>query len=209
MDKKIKKIIVTAILIVAVLALSVTVYAYLQNTLEQSNKFEIAEGSVAVTEVFTEPETMSRSNEFEKQVMVENKGSSDEFVRVYLDFSDSRVRDKSTIVYSKDDTTAEKTWAGFLGDLPSGWEYIPDTAVGDDAILGGYFYYKKILAPGDVTPALIEKVKTTFSDSDNPDEITGFDIIVYTESVQTTEIDAAGTQYNDSDWKTAWRSFLQ
>lgn len=60
------------------------------------------------------------------------------------------------------------------------------------------------------TPNLIEKVKTDFTEdgTENIDNINDFDIVVYTESVQTTEIDQNGTQYTDANWQTAWQSFL-
>lgn len=207
MNNKIKKGIAIAAVIIVVAAAVITVAAYLQNTAEQPNKFTVGRDENEVTEVFTEPNTMAMTNEFEKVVKVENTGSVDQFVRVYLDFSDSRVRDKSKLVVTSGSTEAAYTWDEFLTHLPDDWEYIPLNTAGDE-ILGGYFYYTKILAPGEETPALIEKVRTVFSDGDNADHITDFDIVVYSESVQTTEINAAGTEFTDSGWKDAWKSFL-
>ena len=127
-------------------------------------------------------------------------------MRVYLDFSDSRVRDNATINYKVGNTDKQGTWAQFLADFPNDstqtdWKYVPDS----DATLGGYFYYTKILTPGETTPSLIEGVKTTFP---NTDSIRDFDIVVYSESVQTSEIDSAGTKYQDGDWRIAWTIFL-
>ena len=204
MNKRLKITLIAVLsLLVAATAVGVT-YAYLQNTQEQPNTFKVKEDMVSVTETFTEPTTMQIRNEFEKKVAVQNTGTSDQFVRVYLDFSDSRIRDKSKLVSS----TEEYSWNEFLTHLPDNWEYVPET----DATLGGYFYYTKILKPNEKTPNLIEKVKTDFTDTEdgteNIDNINDFDIVVYTESVQTTEIDQNGTQYTDADWQTAWRSFL-
>ena len=208
MKQKSKIIIAAAVVTALAAGAVVTVFAYLQSTVEQPNKFKIGEDKVRVTEVFTEPTTMSMTNDFEKRVEVQNNGTSDQFVRVYLDFSDSRVRDKSKLVYTKNGVTQEADWSGFLQNLPDNWAYMPDT----DAVLGGYFYYTKIVKPNETTPPLIERVKTDFtdqSDPDNTDNITDFDVIVYTESVQTTEINANGKVYQDSEWQDAWRSFLQ
>ena len=167
------------------------------------NTFKVKEDKVSVTETFTEPTTMQIQNEFEKKVAVQNTGTSDQFVRVYLDFSDSRMRDKSKLVSSK----GEYGWSEFLTHLPDNWKYVPET----NATLGGYFYYTKILKPNEKTPNLIEKVKTDFTedDTENIDNINDFDIVVYTESVQTTEIDQNGRQYTDADWQAAWQSFLR
>lgn len=202
MNKRLKITLIAAASALVAAALVGVTYAYLQSTQEQPNTFRVGEDKVAVTEAFTEPTTMQINNEFEKQVAVQNTGTSDQFVRVYLDFSDSRVRDKSTLVSSK----GEQSWSDFLNNLPDNWAYISET----DATLGGYFYYTKILKPNEKTPNLIERVKTDFTvdGEENNDNISDFDIVVYTESVQTTEIDADGTQYTDDDWQTAWQSFL-
>ena len=204
MNKRLKITLIAVLsVLVAAAAVGVT-YAYLQNTQQQPNTFKVKEDKVSVTETFTEPTTMQIQNEFEKKVAVQNTGTSDQFVRVYLDFSDSRIRDKSKLVSS---TGEEYSWNEFLTHLPDNWAYVSES---DNQTLGGYFYYTKILKPNEKTPNLIEKVKTDFTEdgTENIDNINDFDIVVYTESVQTTEIDQNGTQYTDAKWQTAWRSFL-
>lgn len=209
MKRSLKKLLSVCAVIFAAAAIPLTVYAYLQSEPKQANKFVIGEDKASVTEVFTEPSTMQMNNTFEKEVMVKNTGTSEQFVRVYLDFSDSRVRGKSTIVYTKDNAKAEEVWSGFLSNLPENWTYVSETDT-DGALLGGYFYYTEKLQPKEQTTALIEGIKTDFradNNDSNIDRITDFDIIVYTESVQTTEIDSDGTVYDD--WKSAWKSFLE
>lgn len=204
MNKRLKITLIAVLsVLVAAAAVGVT-YAYLQNTQQQPNTFKVKEDKVSVTETFTEPTTMQIQNEFEKKVAVQNTGTSDQFVRVYLDFSDSRIRDKSKLVSS---TGEEYSWNEFLTHLPDNWAYVSES---DDQTLGGYFYYTKILKPNEKTPNLIEKVKTDFTEdrTENIDNINDFDIVVYTESVQTTEIDQNGTQYTDAKWQTAWQNFL-
>ena len=208
--KKRNLIIIVAVALMIAAATVITVYAYLQNTVNQPNRFVIEEGNVDVTETFTEPDVMTMSDTFTKVVSVKNSGTSDQFVRVYLDFSDSLVRDRAVMVYTKNDETQEKSWSGFLADLPEGWVYVDENDT-DGALLGGYFYYDKILAAGQSTPPLIDGVKTNYAAAagdTNVDNITDFDIVVYSESVQTSEIDASGTQYTDSQRRQAWRSFL-
>lgn len=203
MNKRLKITLIAVLsVLVAAAAVGVT-YAYLQNTQQQPNTFKVKEDKVSVTETFTEPTTMQIQNEFEKKVAVQNTGTSDQFVRVYLDFSDSRIRDKSKLVSSE----GEYGWDEFLTHLPDNWAYVSES---DDQTLGGYFYYTKILKPNEKTPNLIEKVKTDFTEdrTENIDNINDFDIVVYTESVQTTEIDQNGTQYTDAKWQTAWQNFL-
>jgi predicted ribosomally synthesized peptide with SipW-like signal peptide len=78
--------------------------------------------------------------------------------------------------------------------------------------MGGWFYYTEPLAPGELTPALFDKVRTYFADENL---VTPYDIIVYAESVQIKGIDGdlikAG---QDADgtvipaWKAAWTDFL-
>lgn len=203
MNKRLKITLIAVLsLLVAAAAVGVT-YAYLQNTQQQPNTFKVKEDKVSVTETFTEPTTMQIQNEFEKKVAVQNTGTSDQFVRVYLDFSDSRIRDKSKLV----SPTEEYSWNEFLTHLPDNWAYVSES---DNQTLGGYFYYTKILKPNEKTPNLIEKVKTDFTEdgTENIDNINDFDIVVYTESVQTTEINQYGTQYTDANWQTAWQNFL-
>lgn len=208
--KKRTLIIIVAAALAFAAATAITVYAYLQNTVQKSNEFTIGEDKAEVTEAFTEPPEMHMTDTFEKVVSVQNTGTSEEFVRVYLDFSDSRVRDKAKIVYTKNGVSQEADWSGFLNDLPDDWHYVSETDT-DGALLGGYFYYGKILEAGETTPPLMNGVKTDFTSYDgdtNADNISDFDIVVYSESVQTTEINSAGRVYTDNEWRLAWLSFL-
>ena len=212
MSKTIKQIIFAAVFVFAA-AVPLTVYAYLQKTEEKKNEFTIGEDKEQVTEVFTEPSYISMQGTFEKKVYVENTGTSDQFVRVYLDFSDSRVRDNAMIVYQKENQTQTKSWDEFLRNLPENWTYVSYVSTDDTdySTLGGYFYYTKVLKPDETTTALIDSITTDFRTDDtdtNTDNIKDFDIIVYSESVQTVEIDTSGTVYTDTDWKKAWKSFL-
>ena len=69
MKKKTIIIVVAAALILAA-ATAITVYAYLQNTIQQPNTFTIGENEVSVTEAFTEPDVMRMNDTFDKVVYV-------------------------------------------------------------------------------------------------------------------------------------------
>ena len=211
MKRKTRIVRAGVLFVLALTAIAAVVYAYIQSKIEQPNPFQIGEGVAEITEAFPEPTLLQvNQNSFEKTVTVQNTGTSDQFVRVFLDFSDSRLRDKSKILYGSDQ---KKRWSEFLDDhipksdseLPDGWAYVPQSD-SDGAVLGGFFYYTEILAPGEETPPLILGIETDYGS--NPDQIKEFDVIVYSESVQTVEI-ASGTVYAAEEWRKAWRSFLE
>ena len=176
-------------------------------------------------------------NTNDKKVSVVNKSTIPVFARVYMNFSDSRVADKAKVTYKDNSNTEhEVTWADFIDAMKSDsngtdWKYI-DT----DDELGGYFYYTKALeAPKaepdgtEQTSNLIEKVHVNYGDSaddSNIDKIQPYEVIVYSEVVQTVETGAVkvgeganaqtvyGYDYNKSggthdEWKKAWESWLK
>ena len=202
-----KKLLIIGIIILTSLSLISIVCitnAYLSAVDPKENNFTVTKDVAQISESFPEVSKQQMYNEFTKEVKVKNTGTTDCFVRVYVDFSDSRVRDKAKIVNG----VTEYTWAQLLNIDTENWKYISDTSTK----LGGYFYYKKVLQINQTTPALFTKVKVDYRDNDsdsNIDKIDDFDIIVYSETVQTTEINASGTVYTGGQWETAWRSFLK
>ena len=148
------------------------------------------------SESFTSPEVQTPKDTVEKLVKVQNTGSVPCFVRVYLDLSDSRLSD-GKVRLSADGTNYFSVQTFQNADLTD-WEYCNETNA-----LGGYFYYKKVLEPNEETSALLTIVKTDF---DDVYDISDFDVIVYSEVVQTAEIDADDTVY--TSWRDAWENFL-
>ena len=134
----------------------------------------------------------------EKVVSVKNTGSVPCFVRVFLDLSDSRFSD-GKVKLSANGTDYDSA-DEFHSHLPEDWVYISD----QHNALDGYYYYTKALNPGGETTPLLSSVKTDF---ESVYDIADFDILVYSESVQTVEIDTNGTVY--SNYADAWRSFLR
>ena len=66
--------------------------------------------------------------------------------------------------------------------------------------LSGYYYYTVPVQPGESTEPLIRWVMTYFEGT-----VKVYDILVYTETVQTVGID--GTDYS-TNWADAWKAYL-
>ena len=181
-------------------AAAITVFGYLGDKDEKVNTVKIGEDKASITETFSEPDKQTVSDTFTKSVQVKNTGSADCFVRVFLELSDSRLADGKVKLSA--DGTSFVTWEQFKASPPEDWEFVSC----EDNALDGNFYYKKTVAPGSSTPPLISKIKTAY---DSVYDISDFEIIVYSETVQTVETDTSGTVYAASDWKTAWSSFLK
>lgn len=210
---------------VLILAASVgTTLAYLGAKQNADNTIKVGTDIAEVSETFTEPSIQQQNNETTKEIKVKNTGSVPCFVRVYAEFSDSEIAGIAKVVYG--DSNTEKAWEGtdgfkeYLADTTQSsaedWQYIPESS---DSVLGGYFYYKKVVQPVDdaattnvdesVTSSLIKKVQVNYA-TNNIDEIRDYEMIVYTETVQTVDTD--GTDYAaqgvTDGWKKAWYRFL-
>jgi len=236
MNKK-KKIIFVCIAAAAAAAVSLSVgltIAYLGRTKEKVNTITVGHGDGEISEEFTEPSVATMDNKNDKTVWVKNTGTVPVFARVYMNFSDSSIADKAKITYNTDQTAS---WSDFLTDMKTGvngWKYIAEDDANDGATLGGYFYYTKALEVGSSgiqTTNLIEKVEVDFRDKgvngapdpndSNIDKIQPYELIVYSELVQTVETGAVtsngqtvyGYDYNKSgdnadEWQNAWKSYL-
>jgi len=236
MNKK-KKIIFVCIAAAAAAAVSLSVgltIAYLGRTKEKVNTITVGHGDGEISEEFTEPSVATMDNKNDKTVWVKNTGTVPVFARVYMNFSDSSIADKAKITYNTDQTAS---WSDFLTDMKTGvngWKYIAEDDANDGATLGGYFYYTKALevgSSGSQTTNLIEKVEVDFRDKgvngapdpndSNIDKIQPYELIVYSELVQTVETGAVtsngqtvyGYDYNKSgdnadEWQNAWKSYL-
>lgn len=239
MNKK-KKIIFVCIAAAAAAAVSLSVgltIAYLGRTKEKVNTITVGHGDGEISEEFTEPSVATMDNKNDKTVWVKNTGTVPVFARVYMNFSDSRVADKAKITYNDGTTDQTDSWSVFLNAMKSevnGWKYIAEDDENDGDTLGGYFYYTKALeveSSGNQTTELIKAVEVDFRDKyengdpdpndSNIDKIQPYELIVYSELVQTVEtgyIDNQnskiyGYDYNKDDpaadeWRKAWKSYL-
>lgn len=243
MDSKKKILFVgAAAAALAVVSLSVGLtLAYLMDAKNKENTVKVGYGDQQISEDFSEPSVQTMDNTNDKKVSVVNKSTIPVFARVYMNFSDSRVAGKAKVTYKKnnDDTEYKVTWADFINEMKkdnngTDWKYLPES--NENGELGGYFYYTKALeAPKaepdgtEQTSNLIEKVHVNYGDSaddSNIDKIQPYEVIVYSEVVQTVETGAVkvgeganaqtvyGYDYNKSggthdEWKKAWESWLK
>ncbi len=182
MKKRNAVIIVLASLFVVVMSIGITL-AYLSDKKEVENSIYITEGNVSIIESFPTVSEQHMENSFTKEVKVKKNDGN------------------------------EVSWSVFKTTPSTDWEYVAEGASGYDAKMQGYFYYKKVVPVNGETSLLIKGVNVDYNGDNNTDsnidKIQDFEMIVYTETVQTTEIDASGTVYNDDKWKKAWESFLK
>ena len=209
-----KLIILFVCVIVAVLLCAGVTLAYLATAQKKENRATVGKGNAVVTESdWSSPEIQKMENFDSKSVAVTNSGTVSCFVRVFMEFSDSDVAKVASVMAADG---KDYTWDDFKSALASAtntvsskWTFV-STDTNDK--LNGYFYYTEEIAPGDKTAELIKAVLTDYNgnnDTDrNTDKIKAYDVIVYSETVQTIGTD--GTDYGeDNDWHTAWEAFLK
>jgi hypothetical protein len=187
--------------------------AYLIYQAKTVNRFRIGSNTISVTEDFEPPKKQDpdADNIFKKQVKITNEDNTNAFVRVFMDFSDSSIKDLAQISSDGTNYVAAKDYPS---NLPDGWTYISEDDPDSGADLGGYYYYTKALKPKDSTNALVEKFKVNYGG--DGDKVRDFDILVVADSIQTWVNDDAGDGSfaardvsGDSDgWKEAWKQYL-
>ena len=164
--KKTKKIVTISIIILLVFTLGTCIYGYYtyyKASIE--NTIVLGYNKIVLNENYIPPLKMEPGVSFTKEPYVTNAGNVDCYVRVRIEVSDSRVEKDLTIDYnSSEDFNSES----------ADW-YKKD----------GWYYYKKILKPGEDTKSLFKTV--TISDTADELILDGFDIYVYSESVQTVK----------------------
>ena len=211
MTKNKKRVLIaSAAVIVAALSLTVGItLSYLGKTTDKKNTIKVGYGDVEISENFDEPPEMSMVNpDIEKKIYVQNKSTVPAFVRVYAEFSDSKIADQAKVTYTPKTENAVPvtvTWAQFKTDLAEGntvsdWVYVASDSTNHN--LDGYFYYTKTLTPEDdavttdVTTKLFDSVTIDYKkygaqssviDGSNTDRIVPVEMIVYSELVQTVE----------------------
>lgn len=211
--RKRKQIILPIVLLLAASVVITAVLAYLTDNEKHINKITMGKVVTTITEEFDppDPEDFEPGNtvQYKKQIQAKNTGTADAYIRIAVEFSDSRAEAESKI------SIDGNTWysvADYKNHLPADWVYVNDASLG-----GAYFYYKKpvkaeqknrlgiVVQQAESTPVLMKYVKTEFSEDD---EAYPYDIYVYAEAVQTVS--------NTGEVKTGanaavdtWRSFIQ
>jgi len=242
--KKVVLICSAAAAFVAAASFGITL-AYLGDTTGKDNTVIVGHGDEEIKEEFSAPSEVSMSNnEVKKKFSITNTGTVPLFARLYAEFSDSTIADKAKVKVGD----KEYKWAVFKskmaespdqrGDdkdiLPKNWRYMPEDP--KNGKLGGYFYYTKVLPTSakatddnpNVTDNLFDSVVYSYSDNEsNIDLISGFEMIVYSETVQTVETGSVevskmdennnpvmetvyGYDYAEKNqWLEAWKSYLR
>lgn len=210
MKRKAKIITVTAAAGILVLAGVFAVYAYFTDNAKTDNTLFPAENELEISEDYVPPvEQKTGENIYKKEISVINRGNAPCYIRVYMDFSDSTVSKRSYLsndpsqspdsFYKAERTDASDTYISHLDLVAPGWTFVPDAS---PTALAGYYYYKEPVAPGEKTTSLLTFVKTL---NESNDDIKQYDIMVYAESVQVS--DMKGKKYEN--FEEAWTDILQ
>lgn len=220
MTERKKRIAALTLSVMIVFLMAGVAIAYLGKKEDRVNTMEIGTNTEEIVETFAPPEVVRMTDNLtEKRVTVKNTGNVDCFARVYAEFSDSSVAGKSRVKNTGTNSadTNYYTWLDFKELLKEDsnyispdWQFIPLNSEENEA-LRGYFYYKKVLKPDGETAPLFTYFVTDFTGDPtdrNIDKITDYEIIVYSETVQSTEV-SDGTVFTDDEWLTAWKSFLK
>ena len=243
--KKVVLICSAAAAFVAAASFGITL-AYLGDTTGKDNTVIVGHGDEEISEEFNAPSEVSMSNEVKKKFSITNTGTVPLFARLYAEFSDSTIADKAKVKVGD----KEYKWADFKlkmaespdqrGDdrdiLPVNWRYMRENP--ENGKLGGYFYYTKVLPTSakatpenpKVTERLFDSVVYSYGNNEsesNIDLISGFEMIVYSETVQTVETGSVevskvdennqtvmetvyGYDYAEkNEWLEAWKSYLR
>lgn len=151
------------ILIVLLFALAIAVVggvlASYNSIASVQNRLNTKDSSVTLNEIFNPSDQWVPGETKQKEVSFGNVGESDQVVRFKV--SEIWYDNKGT----SDDLTDDSEWtySGSYDPLPAVINYTSEIT-GTNASwvrIGDYYYYNKILAPGESTPIVIESV--TFS----------------------------------------------
>ena len=157
--KKKKKVIISIVIIAFIMAACAVTYGYFTYRESKNNTIVLGYNNIALNENYFPPLKIEKGISFTKEPYVTNTGNVECYVRVKSVVSDSRVEAGISIDYNTND-----------------FEYNTED---------GYWYYKKILKPGESSEKLFTKVSIS-ADADDL-VLDGFDIFVYAESVQTID----------------------
>lgn len=155
MEKK-KLAVLLAVLLLAGAAASAGIYAYLSAEDSRVNRLTFGQNIIETEEEFPTPDPRP-GDSIEKKVRVKNTGDVPCFVRTRILFSNGEAEGVSTLELNTTDWTERQE--------------------------DGYHYYKHILPVGASSADLLTAVK--IADSVHLEELKDFQIIVYSESVQS------------------------
>ncbi len=153
--------------------------AYLIHSEAKKNSLTVGETVTKLKEEYNPPAAVTPGTTFTKKPYMENQGNLACFVRMRVDFSDAKAGMANnaggfcTLNYNTTDWTYNST---------------------DE-----YWYYNKILQPGESTYANPLFTTATVSSAVSQTDIINFDIMVYGEATQAGTLSAA-------DYMTVWNN---
>lgn len=183
--KKLMKIIVPAACLIAAFASFGVTYSYLIANDAKLNEFSVGENDIEIIEEFEAPEELKPGITFPKEPSVRNTGDLPCLVRMRVDFSDSNAEDFCVLKYD----------GNYGVNRTGGW-------TDKYKYVDGYYYYTKILQPGESTPPLFDEVyiKDEKDQEGNPKyEMIDFDIMIYVESKEWRDTYAYDDDIDDVD----------
>lgn len=177
------------------------------------NIIQAGGNTISITEEFEPPKKQEiGDNVFKKRVQIENTDETACFIRVFMEFSDSDIKQRAQI--SPDGRSwypaVEYGSSGFE-NFPQNWCYL---SLEEDPLLGGFYYYTVPVNPGERTVPLAEQILVSY---EQDSQIRDFDILVTADSVQTCIFEeqedgsftAADVSQQDEGWKMAWTEYLE
>lgn len=189
---------IISFIIVLCLSTVAMTLAYFTDNGEVDNTLSIGQIDTEIIEDFEAPKNLIDTEQVKKIVRIRNNGPNPAYVRVFCEFSDSRVDANfdtengfATIDYNPtsfideegNEATAEGLWTE------------PDT--------DGWRYYTVPLLPGDISDPVMTKV--SIKEGAQESQLVDFEIIVVHESIQTSF--SEGGQLVTKTYEEAWNMY--
>lgn len=189
---------IISFIIVLCLSTVAMTLAYFTDNGEVDNTLSIGQIDTEIIEDFEVPKNLIDTEQVKKIVRIRNNGPNPAYVRVFCEFSDSRVDANfdtengfATIDYNPtsfideegNEATAEGLWTE------------PDT--------DGWRYYTVPLLPGDISDPVMTKV--SIKEGVQESQLVDFEIIVVHESIQTSF--SEGGQLVTKTYEEAWNMY--
>lgn len=189
MKKNLKVFAALVVVVFGVMAISRSL-AYFTSEKDHDSQYQFSMIDTSITEEFEK----ESENVYVKNPRIVNKGESDAVVRVYVEVSNSTQKDNIKFLDKEGNP---------INPDREDWIYNEDD---------GYFYYQHILPTGATTSTLFDKVEII-----HVDKMEDFDIIVYSEAIQTviydengqvvaTALDSDGN-YNHTNAMKLWKEY--
>lgn len=187
--------------------------AYLTYRTRILNQILVGSNTITITEEFEPPKKQETGdNIFKKKIQIENTDKTDSFIRVFMEFSDSSIKDLAKISPDGEDWyPASEYISSDFQNLPENWIYLSEE---EEPLLGGYYYYTVPVKAKETTVPLADRILVTYSDAS---QIQDFDILVTADSIQTyineENEDGSFTAKDVSEeadgWKMAWMEYME